>query len=530
MTDQLTAVRPATEPARVPRSLPGRRRAELWPYLATTMVLSVLYARTLQPSTGNAVSMDTTKFDFLGLVLGTGHPPGYPVYTLLNALAVRVLPFGSVAGRANALSAVFAVACACLLVAVFRSLGLRRSTSAAGATAIALLPAVWQFSVVAEIYTMALLFVVGVLFCLVRYEVTGRRGWLRAGVLVLAFSFAHAISNVLLVPGLLLYLAVRRVRWLFRARELAWLLPTSAVLAVVPYFYLWWRTVAPALYVDVRVDSVPSLVDAITGARYGPRMFAVPSADLPGRVDTLLAIGWEQFGVTLLLVVLGLVTALAVRRRALLTGVLALWVVCTVVFLLDYDVDDWTTMLLPVWTVLGVWGVLGLDHLLTAVTARIGDGTPRRRRVTALLAPVVGVALVLSAAVHGFGTADRSWYDPQPPVDAAISRAGHDAIIFTADYSTRFQFHYRLLPDRWGERRRLWSAKGAVYDPGPHHWTAVIRAYCAANADGADPAIGDVPQHLRTYVFGSDYAERVAGEKLRTTRVSGELYRVSCPG
>jgi hypothetical protein len=65
-----------------------------WPYIVPLLVLSVVYGRTVQRSTGNHFSIDTTKFDYLGLVLGTAHPPGYPLYTMLNAAFVRIVPWG----------------------------------------------------------------------------------------------------------------------------------------------------------------------------------------------------------------------------------------------------------------------------------------------------------------------------------------------------------------------------------------------------------------------------------------------------
>ena len=96
---------------------PGRPRLSrllaAWPYIVPLLVLSVVYGRTVQRSTGNQFSVDTTKFDYLGLVLGTAHPPGYPLYTMLNAAFVRIVPWGSVAFRANLLSAVFAILSRC---------------------------------------------------------------------------------------------------------------------------------------------------------------------------------------------------------------------------------------------------------------------------------------------------------------------------------------------------------------------------------------------------------------------------------
>lgn len=151
-----------------------------WPYLVPLVVLSVVYGRTVQRSTGNQISVDTTKFDYLGLVLGTAHPPGYPLYTMLNAAFVRIVPWGSVAFRANLLSAIFAILTCLVAVLIFIKLGVRPVIAAGGATALGLIPQLWHFALVAEVYTLSILFVALVLACLIAYERTGRPGWLSA--------------------------------------------------------------------------------------------------------------------------------------------------------------------------------------------------------------------------------------------------------------------------------------------------------------------------------------------------------------
>jgi len=238
-----------------------------WPFIVPLLVLSVVYGRTVQRSTGNQFSVDTTKFDYLGLVLGTAHPPGYPLYTMLNAAFVRMVPWGSVAFRANLLSAVFAISACLVAVAILTKLGVRRVVAAGGATALGLIPQLWHFALIAEVYTLSILFVALVLACLLAYDSTWRPAWLRAGLLIFAFSFAHATSQVLLIPGLLIYLAVRRPAWLFRPRELARLLPLGAALALLPYAYLVWRTAAGAPLLDTRVTGITSFWEVISGAR-----------------------------------------------------------------------------------------------------------------------------------------------------------------------------------------------------------------------------------------------------------------------
>ena len=238
-----------------------------WPYLAPLLVLSAVYGRTVQRSTGNDFSVDTTKFDYLGLVLGTAHPPGYPLYTMLNAAFVRIVPWGSVAFRANLLSAFFAILACLVAVAILTMLGVRPVLAAGGAIALGLIPLLWHFALVAEVYTLSILFVALVLACLIAYDRTGRRLWLRAGLLIFALSFAHATSQVLLIPGLLLYLAVRRPAWLFHPKELARLLPLGVALALLPYAYLFWRTAAGAPLLDTRVTGFTSFWEVITGAQ-----------------------------------------------------------------------------------------------------------------------------------------------------------------------------------------------------------------------------------------------------------------------
>lgn len=47
--------------------------------------------------------------------MGVAHPPGYPTFTLVNKLFITLLPWGSVAWRANLLSALCAAGAGTLL-------------------------------------------------------------------------------------------------------------------------------------------------------------------------------------------------------------------------------------------------------------------------------------------------------------------------------------------------------------------------------------------------------------------------------
>ncbi|MFL6064335.1 MAG: protein O-mannosyl-transferase family [Friedmanniella sp.] len=512
---------PSVGPSAEPRG--SSRWPRVWPLLVPALVLSVVYGRTLQRTTGNYFSVDTTKFDYLGLVLGTAHPPGYPLYTLLNAAVVRLVGVGSVALRANLLSAVFGVLTCVLAVSVLRHLGVGRALAAGGATALGMLLPFWRYAVVAEVYTLTTAFVIGVLACVLCFEASGRPGWLRAAVLVFALSFSHATSNVLLVPGLLLYLVLRRPRWLFGPRELAGLLPAAVLLALGPYAYLPWRTaVGGSTYLDSQVRDPSSFWEVLSGARFGGRMFAAPLPEVWGqRLPELAGIALQTFGPLLLAAALGLLVL--VRSRPAVGLVILAWALTSLAFFLGYAVSDWSTMLVPVWTLVGLWVVVGLDRTVRAV------GRPRH-----LAAAVVAVALPVTALLSGYAEADRSGVDPQTDVDAALAAVDNDAIIFTVDNGTRHLFSYRLLPGGVGVRRNVWASRGrggafradrAVYrirnycapEPGPWFWPSQER--------GIAPS---VPRGLHTYIYGVDYASQVRDSGFRVRHVSGKLYRFEC--
>jgi len=61
-----------------------------------------LYVMTMAP--GLIAIEDTPKFQFIGRILGTAHPPGYPFYVVVSHLFGWV-PLGNLAWRINLLSA-----------------------------------------------------------------------------------------------------------------------------------------------------------------------------------------------------------------------------------------------------------------------------------------------------------------------------------------------------------------------------------------------------------------------------------------
>src|SRR3990172_3473169 len=83
-------------------------------------------------------------------VLGISHPTGYPTYVLVAWLA-ELLPLGSVAFRANLLSAVLVAATLATLTVIARRLQVRATIALGAALGFAAVGTVWAAATVAEV-------------------------------------------------------------------------------------------------------------------------------------------------------------------------------------------------------------------------------------------------------------------------------------------------------------------------------------------------------------------------------------------
>ena len=113
--------------------------------------------------------------------LGIAHPPGYPVYTLPGKL-FTFLPFGTIAGRINLMTALFG-ALAGMFLSKFLILTTKKASSGILALLLVFSPLFWQSSVAAEVYSLNMLFISTLL--LLAYRSTGSfRGALFPGLMV----------------------------------------------------------------------------------------------------------------------------------------------------------------------------------------------------------------------------------------------------------------------------------------------------------------------------------------------------------
>src|SRR4051794_15728921 len=203
----------------------------------TGIVALVLFVATLQPGFGGPE--DTPKFQFLGYALGTAHPPGYPLYSMLSHLFVQ-LPIRTIAYRANLFSAVTAALACALVFVIARQLGAGRWTACGAALGLATGASFWLSAVYAEVYGLAAMMAALTMTLLLAWAARGGTIRLLLAVAAFGLGLGNHLTLVGVLPAGLIFIVWRDRRGLLPpalARG-----PRGAALAGAPAALLNLRT------------------------------------------------------------------------------------------------------------------------------------------------------------------------------------------------------------------------------------------------------------------------------------------------
>ena len=404
-----------------------------------------IYVLTLYPGLGYGDG-DSAKFAFLGRVLGTAHPPGYPAYVLISHL-FSYLPIGTLAYRINLMSACFAALGVVATYASTRALNCGRVVSAAAALGLAFGSIYWAKAELAEVYSLGGCLVAAAVASLLWWRRTGRLGLLFASVAYTALAFGNHLTVVAAIPAFVLYAAVSDWRTCLRPRVL---IAASAIVALglAQYGFIILRTLMHAPYLEARAVNLRELWDVMTARHYAAAMFQmgwwqllsqrVPEvAGVIARELGLMSTGWLVVG------------AVALARRPghelMLLGVGALGVVG-----LTLNVDaDIAGFLLPAFVMLWPLAGAGLDQAGRFAASR----WPRLGPLV-----VVGCAMAIPATQlwtnfalndHRRATGKSAYYD------ALFEVLPARAVIVAEDYPTDVAVLYKLLGEHAQQDRAV---------------------------------------------------------------------------
>ena len=333
------------------------------PWLTVGAVLAppaILYFLALYPGVGGRTNPgDSAKFQFLGKILGVPHDPGYPQYMMLNHLWTRIPTPLELATHVNLLSALFALVAGGLIFAALRRLSGNGIAAAIATWTLLLSHAVWTVSTEAEVYSLHLAYVGGVLWAGIRWRETRQRFWLIVLIGIAAFSFGNHPLSVAFLPAVLAVAVGVDRHVLMSGRTVA----AAAILvglSLGQYLYLWWRSHVGTGFLDgmARNATLRDVLDTMMGARFSGRYV------LRGGLDAVLERGQALSGEFLQLTLPALLLAavgfvVLMRRDRVLGAFVTLLGIGPLVFVLMYQIRDWGGYVPPIWAAVVTFAAVG---------------------------------------------------------------------------------------------------------------------------------------------------------------------------
>ncbi len=382
-----------------------------------------LYIRTLCPS---VYTFDSAEYVAGAYSLGIVHATGYPLYLMLAKLFTLIVPLGDIAYRVNLFSAL----CGALSLVILRRVAhiITGSASAAflGTALFGVSYPFWSMALVAEVYTLHILFLCSILWMVLHWRATGQEKYLIALALTLGLSFGNHMSTILIVPGVvnLVWETLKHKHVPFPPL-LTWIAVFIAFsVTLLTYLYLPIRYAAdPALnyatLIGVDLSTFKGIIWWVRGSMFADSMFSYPLVDIPNETWRFLQLLWRSFlGFGPIVAALGFMEIWKRDRSLALT--LSLIFAVNVIFYINYRPVDKETMFLPAFVIISLWIAAGLCGL----QSRLSVGIPQQA-----LSWFVGVLLIVTLILV-FPQADLSdnWITRQY-AEAVFKQAPQEAFI-----------------------------------------------------------------------------------------------------
>lgn len=425
--------------------------------LLLTLAL-LLYLRTGAPS---LLTGDQAEHQFTAYVVGVPHATGYPLWTMLNAVAVRALPVRDAARRVTMAVAVYSAGAVGAAFWAGRALGGSLLVGALAALTLAVTPAFWSLATVAEVYTFYALLILAVLWAALHWwqveaaeqdlgvNRRGLRHPLAAASLLAGLGATHHGSFVPIVgPALLVTVAVpllrrlrvasqRRVVLALVGRALAW-----AALGFSPWLYLAAQYAAFRPFDFYRGAGLPyhpywgnpgswgDVLNLALGAGFRLKVFTHGWERLPALLLPYVdALHYQFRWPGLLLGALGAaVLARSRPRAALWTGLV--WLSASLFGMnVAADVPKAHVYFLPAYVMWALWIGVGGGALVT-LFARPLTLAGRSSRLPA--APIIAGLLLLPLALgaYRYRRMDRSAdWTPRRTAERVLQTVEPDAVI-----------------------------------------------------------------------------------------------------
>ena len=366
-------------------------------------VAFVAYLRTLLPGIafGDWGEMQTVPH-----VLGVAHPTGYPTYVLLAWLS-ELVPIGSVAFRANLLSAALVAIALATATAIGERLGVRTMIAIAVGLALGAVGTVWAAATVAEVNPLHLALIALLLHRALVWEERRRPVDLAIGGLLIGLAAGNHLLTLFVAPFVVLF-----VLWAGRDELLArpWLVLVAAGAGLVGLSVYLYIPIAASLGPPLPYNH-PTDLDGfwflVSGQQFRSQ-FDFLSSNGPGEFVASLPAFWDVATerATPILPLLGVAgLAILVRRRP----AFGLMLVAILVFGL-YVWANYLRLehyLLVPWLILALGAGVAGEWLAASATSLLAHRIPPPAD-PGLAVGAIAVAGAIILGLTNWGGADRS--------------------------------------------------------------------------------------------------------------------------
>ncbi len=399
----------AAAPGADPLVLPSARSAGPVVALTVAVVALLVYLRTLMPGVafGDWGEMATVPH-----VLGVAHPTGYPTYIVMAWLA-ELLPIGSVAFRANLLSAVYVTVSLVSLSLISLRLGVRPLIAIAGALATGAIGTVWAAATVSEVNPLHLMFVALIIHRALVWADRRRRSDLALGGFLIGLGLGNHLLMLFVAPLVVLF-----VLWAGRRELLArpWLLllaGATILLGLSVYVYIPLAALGNPPLPYNHPTTLDGVIWLVTGTQFrGQFDFLAPEGpgDFMAALPTLWSLLLARATIVVPLLAAAGLARLIWRRPAF--GLMCIAILVTTAYIWANYLELEHYLLVP-WLILGIGmsvAAEGIARLLAAAFERAFDALPELEagRLSSAILGAAGLAFVVALGGLNWSGADLS--------------------------------------------------------------------------------------------------------------------------
>jgi len=212
--------------------------------LLTFVVPIVLYLCTAMREPGGFA--DYTEMLIVGKVWGIPHPPGFPLYILLNGV-LSAIPAGSQAFRVALISVVAGALVSHFIYRIGRQIGFGILIAASGALLVATGRSLWMQGVITDVYSLNMLLLMVTVWGLFRWRSSENIRMLYLAIWMFILGVANYPALAVALPGLLIFVLLVKPK-VFLEKTVWYHALGVLMLSVVLYSYIFIRSMSIPIF------------------------------------------------------------------------------------------------------------------------------------------------------------------------------------------------------------------------------------------------------------------------------------------